>query len=541
MKTKIIVSYLVFSVVFFIFPSSDEPQIKLPQVDINIEDKKDLKTDLSYNIDELLKVEVDSIIKPEITDSIKIDLEKTLPDRIDSPDKIKPVDALIKFGYGLNNNLAADFSIFIKEFNPLIAVTYSRRAKDNFWFEERNRRNAYSSDVLNADLTYYKSFFTLNSNIGYAGKSYSLQNQSIYSSLDKKILSLDLNPYIKFNSRNDLSLIVHNSFFFNNTNDGKTTDMAYRNDFDYLLDADLIYSQVIMNNNYLSFHSGYEFNLFDSLTDSIVKKSSRYLFNNAKTGISYSGILKDTFSLNADFDFEGVWRGNEFFWYILPTLKLGYNFKDYMSCYVEGGSSMLQKPGREWFAEHEFVVVPEEIIPGYHWYGKTGIKGMFAGFITGYTDLEFSYNHNGTGWELLSLEEKLFSLVQRDYFSLKLNAGVSASYRQYVKFTTKWSHEFLDKAKMEAADTLNARIDFGIPKVGMGFYAEFNGSFLRKGIDNESINNIYHVNAGLSWSYMERFGLGADFCNIAYFQRDQIKTYYDEPGFEFIVYMKIGF
>ena len=55
------------------------------------------------------------------------------------------------------------------------------------------------------------------------------------------------------------------------------------------------------------------------------------------------------------------------------------------------------------------------------------------------------------------------------------------------------------------------------------------------------MNNIYLLNAGVDWNWQERFGLGIKFNNILYFQKHQIMQSYDEIGFGFLAYLKIGF
>ena len=536
---KIYLILLLNCITFSIF--SNEPEIKLPQVDINIEDRKGLETEFSTISHIEFETNRESILKPEITDLIKVDLEKTLPERIDNPQKMKPVDALIKFGYGLNNNLLAYFSVFIKNFNPVISINYSRIARDNYWFEELNRKVFYSSDKLNADITYNRNLFTLNTTVGYAGSNYSLQNKSIYNTLDKKILTLDINPFIKFNSKNDLSLIIQNSFLFNNLADGQATIIDFRNDFDYLLNTNIVYSLVINNDNYLNLNTGYEFNFLNTLSNGFSSNYHEVFGNLFKTGIGYSGILKDSWTLNIDFDFQGYWKNEEFYWYILPLVKAGYNFREFFSCFIEGGSTIIDKPNKDWLIQNDYAVYPLDIIPGYDWYGKTGIKSSFAGYFTGFSELRFSYMYRGLVWNILSENEKIYTVTNADYFSLLITSGINFSYRQFVKFTIKWDHEFLQLQPFTSGDVINGRIELGIPKAGITFYTEFEGGFRRVDYNAIDLGSIYLLNAGIDWNYQERFGIGADFRNILYFQRHQIKKYYDEPGFEFTVYIKAGF
>lgn len=533
-----------------------QPEIKLPQIEINIQDNKEIKADLTDNNEILFDVEIDPLIRPEMTEAIKIDLEKTLPERIHMPNKKKPIDALIRFGYGPNNNMMADFSIFIKEFNPMIAINYSRRAKDNYWIDEPKRRNFYSMDNLNADVTYNKSFFNVNANLGYYATNYSLQNQSVYDSFGKKILNVDLNPYLKFSNKNDLSFVVHNTFLFTDLNDGETLNTSLKNNFGYFLESDLIYSQIILNENYFNFNIGYDLNYFDSLTSGKLEERGRWLFHKLKIGASYSGIFKDAWFLSGKLDFQALWKGGElnegvwqditelknpFHWYLLPSIGGGYNFKDYFSCYLEGGAKLIHKPERDWFLKNEYALLPEDVVPGYHFFGKTGIKGIFSGYFSGYTEFEFAYNWGGYDWKENNSLEKLFTVEKKDYFELKLKMGLTAAYRQIVKFNVEWEHSFLEKIAFDAGDIVKTKLDLGVPNTGLTFFIQFSGQFRRVDDRNSPMAPLYLLDAGIDWSYIERFGLGAEFQNILYFQKHQIKRHYDEPGFECLVYMKIGF
>ena len=166
---------------------------------------------------------------------------------------------------------------------------------------------------------------------------------------------------------------------------------------------------------------------------------------------------------------------------------------------------------------------------------------MYGGYITGYTNLEFAYNWGGYEWALTDKNEMLYTLEKRDSFDLILRMGLTASYRQIVKFTAEWEHEFLDKLAFEAGDSLKARLDLGVSRAGLQFFFQFTGKFMRTDDQGNAMDNLYLLDAGVDWSYMERMGIGAEFSNIIYVNKHQLKRGYDEPGFEFIVYTKIGF
>ncbi|MEE1290345.1 MAG: hypothetical protein UHW86_04845, partial [Spirochaetota bacterium] len=109
---KLLINIVCFFVTFSVFAQNTDavlPEILLPEIDINIQDMKEIHVDTLEDSGEFLNIELDPLVKPEITQSIKVDLEKTLPARLDEPDRKKPVDAQIKFGYGANNNMMADF------------------------------------------------------------------------------------------------------------------------------------------------------------------------------------------------------------------------------------------------------------------------------------------------------------------------------------------------------------------------------------------------------------------------------------------------
>lgn len=557
---KIFINTICFFMAFSIFAQTAEnapSEILLPEIDINIQDMKEIHVDTLEDSGEFLNIELDPLVKPEITQSIKVDLEKTLPAKLDAPDKKKPVDAQIKFGYGANNNMVADFSVFIRELNPNIAVTYSRRAKDNFWIDEPRRRNYYSTDKLTADVNYAKSFFSLDTNLGFYSNVNSLQNQSIYQNMGKKLLNLDVTPSLKFGAKSELSLALHNSFFFTDLNDGESEVINYKNGFDYFLESNIVFSQVLMNDNYLNFNLGYDLNYFDTTAGGVDDILKRRMFHALKMGVNYSGIFKDAFYLSGKLDFYGQWKGgmqdndetwknidnidNPFFWSLLPWANIGYNFKEYFNCFAEGGILLRKQSDREWFQENDFSLIPEDVTPGRHCYFKTGIKAMYGGYITGYTNLEFAYNWGGYEWALTDKNEMLYTLEKRDSFDLILRMGLTASYRQIVKFTAEWEHEFLDKLAFEAGDSLKARLDLGVSRAGLQFFFQFTGKFMRTDDQGNAMDNLYLLDAGVDWSYMERMGIGAEFSNIIYVNKHQLKRGYDEPGFEFIVYTKIGF
>jgi hypothetical protein len=98
-----------------------------------------------------------------------------------------------------------------------------------------------------------------------------------------------------------------------------------------------------------------------------------------------------------------------------------------------------------------------------------------------------------------------------------------------------------EKPYFEGTDLLYILLKFGIPKAGLEFFIDFTAKFLRMDNSFNDIGNIYLMNAGIDWNLKERFGLGIKFNNYLYFQKHTLMPPYDEPGFEFIGYIKIGF
>ncbi|MCG8572394.1 MAG: hypothetical protein MJB14_19860 [Spirochaetes bacterium] len=519
--------------------AEDEPSIVLPEVEIDIQDQKKIEIELRLDDLELPEIEIESQLELELTEKIKVDLEETLPASIDTPEQTKAVDAIIQFGYGLNNSLLADFSIFVKEFNPKIRVHYLRQAQQTYWIDQLDFKTPYSLDHLDSQILFNYKNFSLNSDLGYFGKSYSLQNQSVYPDFTKRTINLDLNPNLKFKFQNDLGLHVKNSFLFTDLSNSDNT--AKRFDFDYLLDTDITYNQVFLKNLYFDAHLGYEFKYFQSeleLTDHI---TNQFFYNNIKAGVGISAILKEAFYLKLATDFEGLFKGTEFHWYILPFGKFAYNYLEYFHCYLEGGGSLIEKPEQEWFENNDYVIVPAELLPGYHWYAKTGIKGVVPGWFTAFTDLEFAYNYQGHEWDLVSDQENLYTLKQDNSMELNLTMGAEFSFKEYIKLTASWMHCFLDYSYFDPRETITTSIIFGVPKIGLFFNVDFLAKLVRSQLDGDDAGNIYLMNAGIDWNYQERFGLGIEFTNILYFQRHQSMPGYDDPGFSFLAYIKIGF
>lgn len=531
--------------VFAVYSQDDLPSIILPKIDVQIEDLKQFGPETALDDSTLTDIEYDDLPRPDFTEEIKVDLEKTLPQKILLSEEQKPVDALILFGYGINNNLYADFSIFVKQYNPKVSIHYLRNAKETLWFDRTDMKTPYSLDDLRADIIYnYKNFY-LGAEMEYFANSYGLQKESVFDDFTKRVLTVDLGPSFKFNYQNDLTVRILNSFLFTDC-DGEINDKSLgRDDFDYLLETDIMYTQVVARSHFFTSHLGYDFNFLYSLINGNEQQLSsdydEYFFNTIKAGISYSTTLADAFLLKGSVEFLGMFRDYTFLWYIIPFAKFGYSFQDYFNCYVEGGASLEEKPGSTWFKENNYVVFPAHSTPGYHWYAKSGVKGAFPGWISVNTDVEFAYNMDGNQWDLTSTSEKLYTLTKANYMELNLSAGINFNYREYLELKVEYTHHFLDKQKFEADDDIYAIINCTIPTIGLTMFVDFEGRFARTDVDNDPLGNVYLMNAGIDWNYQERIGVGAKFNNILYIQKHQLMPDYDEPGFEFIVYLKIGF
>lgn len=525
----------------------DTPDIQLPEVDVTIDDKKEFELDITGGEDNLPDIDTGPVLKPEFGEQIKVDLEETLPEKIDNPDKTKPIDAVALFGYGLNNSLWIDFSIFVKDINPKLSLHYTRQARETHWIENTKDKTPSSFDHLTFNLFYNYKALTLYSDLGYFAKIYNLQDQSIYETFTKRIINADFSPVLKLNNQNDLSLNLLNDFVITTLEDDGENDYS-KIDFHYLLASDFIYTQVFGSNHFFSSNMGYDFNIFTSNTENTEDIFyTRNIFNTIKAGAGYSVLLADAFFLKAAFNFNGFFHNRDFFWYLLPYGKAAYNYKEYFTCYVEGGADLIKKPKRSWYYNNEFTVLPEEAVPGYHWFAKSGVKGALIGWLSGNADIEFAYNgrgedsrYGGFEWTLLSDQEKIYTLEKRAYFELNLEAGFTLTVKNVLEMSAGWKHRFLDLLYFQPRDEINARITVTIPRTGFSIFADFQGQLLRRSMDGY-LGNVYLLNAGADWNFKERLGLGCKFTNILYFQHHQFMQYYDEPGFSFIAYFKIGF
>ncbi|HPO48721.1 MAG TPA: hypothetical protein PLO89_00205 [Spirochaetota bacterium] len=544
MKRYIIFLFTIFN--FFIFAEEDNPSIILPKMDITIEDKKDLNLALDIKDIKIKDLTVDIVLRPDLTESIKIDLEKTLPQRVDNPEKSKPVDAIIVFGYGLNNNIYADFSIFIKNINPKISINYLRNSMETYWIDDINKKNSYSLDDLNTNLLFSHKNFTFGSELGYFAKSYSLQGKSNYSSLKKKILNIDLGPSIKFNFQNDLTLRVLNSFLFMN-NEGK--EDLLRNDFDYILNADLVYAQVFALSHFFSASLGYDFNYLSKNINKdyldLKQADEKSFFNNIKASVSYSTMIKDSFLVKLNTNFLGMFRNSEFFWFIFPYAKLGYSYSDFFHCYVEGGTVEIKKTDRYWFQDNDFVSFPINVVSGYHWFVKTGIKASVLGRFSIFSDFEFAYNKDGNNFKRESYIENIYTLEKKEYKEIIVSAGFDFNYKQIVDIKIAYyfspNNEYFFVNTFEPVHKISAEMKFSIPKTGLSFLLDFQSKINRFDSENNPMNHIFLLNATIDWNWQERFGVGSKFNNILYFQRHSVVADYEEPGFGFLVYLKFGF
>ncbi|MBR6198859.1 MAG: hypothetical protein IKQ61_01200 [Spirochaetales bacterium] len=525
--------------------AQDMPEIQLPSLSLEVEDKHQIVTDILIKDISLPDIKFDSIDKPDFTDIIKVDLEETLPAISAGEDRGHPIDAVIKFGYGLNNNVLADFSLFVKNINPNISVRYLREARESMFIDKPDETFSSSLDDLQTQILYNTSRFSLGSEVGFYQKNYSLQNNSAYERLNKKALNVDIGPSLKFNNNNDLTFRMFNSFLFFNAQ-GRTDETLRRADFAYLMQTDVVYSQVLAGQHFLTTHAGYDFTIDEakitgSTSPDLSSDTADIFFNNIKTGINYSTLLFDCFLIKASAEFLGTFRDATFYWYIVPNVKLGYNFRDYFSCYVEGGANLIKRPDQYWYKSNDYVVYHSDAVPGYKWYVKTGIRGAATGWFSQYTDFEFAYNMGGLDWTLTNKSEHLYSVTKRDWTEINIGAGIVFSVKQYLEITAEWKHYFWQKSFFAASDNVTAEIRAMIPKAGMTFGLEFKGGFNRRDTNGSLMGNIYLLNGLIDWNWHERLGLGIQLHNMLYFQQYQLMQGYDEAGFEFIIYMKIGF
>jgi len=542
---KKLVAAIVLFTTLFAFSKEDLPSILLPDIDVVIEDVKELEVSIMTEEQDLPELVFEPLPIPDFSEVIRVDLEKTLPEKIDSPEKQKPVDAIITFGYGLNNYLYTDFSIFVKQFNPKISIHYLRESKENLWFDRKYFQNVYSKDDLQTELVFTYGVFELGAELGYFAENYDLQEKSVYDYLTKRILNVDIGPSLKFNNQNDITLRVLNSFLFTENEGNPDDKQVKRSDFDYMLETDLIYTQIFGSNHYLTSNVGYDFNLLHTYNSDGKKdlkyNNDRYYFNNIKAGINYTTTVMDAFQIKVSTDFLGMFRETQFYWYLLPYGRFGYSLMDFFHCYVEGGGELNEKPDRFWFEENDFVIFPAETTPGYHWFAKTGLKGSFPGWISGSIDLEFAYNMSGFNWKLSSDEEQLYTIEKYTFYELNLGGTIDFNVKQYFNIILNWTHHFLDRMYFVPMDEFDVTFKWNIPKIGLSFFVDFYGGFYRFNTENIKMGNVYLLNTGIDWNWNERIGVGTKFNNILYFQNHQNMFGYDEPGFEFLGYVTVGF
>jgi hypothetical protein len=550
-----------------LFGQDDIPDIQLPEIDLEIEDNRKIDYNLTITESVLPDLELDQLIRPEFSESIKIDLEATLPAKIDSPEKQKPVDALILFGYGLNNSLMADFSIFVKQYNPKASIRYRRESQESLFVDEPLEKNSSSLDDLRADLLYSFKNFSLGSEIGYYSRSLDLQKSSIFRKLTRRIVKLDLGPSIRFNAQNDLTLRVQNSFLFTNADSSSDAVTASRGDFDYLLETDILYSQVFGENHYLTAHAGYDFTYLLSMREGTVgafSAGSEDLFMNAvKAGAGYSTTFIDSIFLKTSLEFLGLFRSDDegnpvrFDWFVLPQARVGYSLQDFFHCYIEGGGKLQQAGTAAWFRENDYSIMPVDISPSYHWFGKTGISSGLTGWFSLYTDLEFAYNMdvNGQALDVTSTtsEENLYTLTKRpSYFEMTIEAGGTFTARQFFELTFDYQHRFMQgpfrTMRFAPRDSMQAKMTWMIERIGLDFFVEFEARFVRYDENDTLLSDLYLLNTGVDWNWQERIGFGISVNNLLYFAqayglstKQYLDSGYEQQGFGFLAYLRIGF
>lgn len=534
--------------------------IVLPDIDLKIEDKKELSFAIALNDIKLPDIEVNYLPKPNFTKTIKVDLETTLPKSIDSPEKQKPVDALIIFGYGLNNMLFADFSIFVKNYNPKISIRYIRKSLENFWIDRQNVKNSSSMDDLNAEILYTYKRFNLNGDIGFFSNFVGLQDKSIFNGITKRILNLDVAPSLKFKYQNDLTFRMMNSFIFSNYDGTADAPSIFRNDFDYFLKSDIAYTQVFFDNHFFTLDLGYHFSYNRSNTNgnigSFTGRLTDTFYNSIRAGISYSTTIIDSLLFNVSTKFVGLFKGTTFWWYLFPDMEFGYSVQDYFHCYIKGGGKLNNEVDDSWYKNQLYTIYPDQITPSYHWFAKTGVSSGLTGWFNVNTDIEFAYNMDSNlqteDWSLSTTEENLYILTKRaPFFQLILSAGGIFTAKDIFSLEIKFSHNFLngffDTMSFIARDNIEAKAVWSVPKIGLDFIVEFKALLYRLDPNNIEFGNIYLLDTSIDWNWNERIGLGIKVKNILYFMQNFLnqKQYntpnYEEEGLGFLAYIRIGF
>lgn len=523
--------------------SKDDADIIIPKIDIKIDDIK--KIELPVDIEFYKKSQIFiTIPAPDMFEKISVDLEKTLPDILKEGEKHKPLDVAIILGYGLQNHFYADFSFFIKAFNPIISINYLREAKENLWFDI-NKRNPISKDDLNAQVLYGYKTFNLATDLMFYTYSFKFQDNSVYDLGIKKLLNVNLSPSIKFKYNNDITLNILNSFIFNDMNGELNDESINKNDFSYMLKAELIYNQIFLNKHFLTFKTGYEFNfLYDFLNSKIDQLDTSYVdytFNSVEVGLGYSTTIKDMFSLKSRFDFLALFRDREFYWYLMPYLNVGYSLKEYFYTYIEGGANTVDKPKDAWLKKYNFVVLPVSLVPGYSWYAKTGIASFLSGWLKGNVDFEFVYNRDAFNWTLNDKYQTLYTFEKWSFIELNLYSGLSFYYREYISFGINFLHRFYERMFLTARDELSVAVKSVVPQAGLTFTLDFVANFVRLKTDGTPASNLYILNSSMEWSYKERIGIGVKGNNLLFFNENKFFPEYEDRALEILGYLRIAF
>ncbi len=521
-------------------------EIDLPEINLSIIDNRSFEITVSGIEGSIPELELNILPEPDFTEDIKVDLEQILPDISENIENRKKVNAQVEVGYGLNNELFLSMALFLTEANPQISLTYLRSTYDRNRIELANDFSSRSSiDHITAGIITEYNRFNLYANFEFFNKSYGLQNLSEhFAAQTKRIITTSITPTLNFNFQNQLNYKLDVAAVMIE-NQPVSSSINSLNQFEVLLRNEIAYSQVFGDNHIFQVSAGHNFAYINSsLNDSMLYftgDTSNIFYNEIATKASYRTVLAESFMIIGEIDIRLLFIDTEFFWYINPYTKFEYNYEEYFSCFIEGGSIINERPDEKFIIKNDYTTISHRVNPGYRWFAKTGLSGSLVEWFKLTTDFEYAFNMNGLDYEVQSDNIRLASIYNREFHEINLEASFLFTFKGVFNIKAEWKHFFLDRTAYTGQDQLNLEIKTIFKTIGIEFYADATLDFNTIDHNRNSTGHKFMIGTGFTFSNGESFAIGIRLNNIGYFQEQKTIGGYNDRGINGIAYIKIGF
>ncbi len=540
LKKHLILSLCLLSLSFMY---SDE--IELPELNLNLIDNKTFNIEILNDQAAFPVLKYSILPRPSFSEEIKLDLEKILPDKSETVESQKPVNAQLNLGYGLNNELLVSFALFLSDMNPKISLNYIRKTYERNRIDRPDDTSSASSiDHVSVGLISNYKQFSVFGKLDFFNKNYGLQGLSAaYNEQTKRLINLDISPSFKFNNRNELTYKLETDIIM--IENSPNESFKSLNQFTVFVRNDFLFTQVFTDNQVLQATLGYNFNYMNNSENDrnyyFYGNISDIFYNEIKTTLSYQTIIKDAFLIQGLLDIRFLFRDTTFHWYINPFVKLEYNLHEYFSCSVEGGSLINERPDENFILKNDYSLLSTKVLPGYRWFADTGLTASVLEWFKITTNFEYAFNMSGTNLTIIDPNQRLVSHINREFHELNINAGLFFTVKGILNIKASWEHRFLEVPAYTGRDRLSAEIRCTFSNVGIDFFVDGKFDFVVRDYAGILMGNKYEVGTGFDFSKNEAFAIGFKFSNIAFQQEQRTIAGYFDRGINGIIYIKIGF